>query len=334
MIFNSFGEDFYIEGQSIFGTSAFIATLYPWFMPLLFALAGISSYYALQKRTPFAYAKERILKLLIPLIAGILLVVPAQTYIAERFHNGFTGSYLYQYVLFFTSPTDLTGTRGGFTPAHLWFILFLFVISMVALPIMLFCKKKKFNMSKTPLTLLIAMFALPFVLTPILDIGHSVGMYFGYFILGYLFLSTDSILEKLDKYRIPLLLVTTVCIIGNLFLFYFYMNDNLNAPYFVFDIFQSFYGWITVLTILGLGRHYCNFRNKATDYLTQASFPVYIFHQSWVIVVAYWIFMLTENTFAQIILIILSSFVLTFATYEVCKRISGLRFLFGIKSQK
>ncbi|MCL2375749.1 MAG: acyltransferase family protein [Firmicutes bacterium] len=331
MIYNAFGEDFYIEGQSVFGTSAFIATLSPWFMPLLFALAGISSYYALQKRTPLAYTKERILKLLIPLIAGILLVVPAQTYIAERFHNGFTGSYFYQYVLFFTSTTDLTGTRGGFTPAHLWFILFLFVISMIALPIMIFCKKKKINTGKTPMVLLISMFILPFVLTPILDVGHSLGRYFGYFILGYLFLSADDLLEKLDKYRFPLLIIATVCMVGNLMLFTFYLYGSLNAPQFVFDIFSNFYGWVAILAILGLGRRYFNFKNKITNYLASSSFPVYIFHQSWVIVVAYWIFMLTENTFAQIVLIILVSFILTYATYEICNRIPVLRLLFGIK---
>jgi len=334
MIYNAFGEDFYIEGQSIFGTSAFIATLSPWFMPLLFTLAGISSYYALQKRTPLAYMKERILKLLIPLLAGILLIVPAQTYIAERFHNGYTGGYLYQYVMFFAGPTDLTGTRGGFTPAHLWFILFLFGISMIALPIMIAYQKKQFNMDKMPLILLISMFVLPFLLNPILDVGHSAGRYFGYFILGYLFLSADILLEKLDKYRIYLLIAVTVCMIGNWFLFYFYLHGGgFNVPQFVFDIFHAFYGWIAILTVLGLGRHYCNFRNKITDYLASASFPVYIFHQSWVIVVAYWIFMLTDSAFAQILLIISASFILTYATYEICRRVPGLRFLFGIKAK-
>ena len=337
MIYYPGGLQFYIEGQSIFGTSALISALSPWFMPLLFSLAGISSYYALQKRTPLAYTKERILKLLIPLIAGILLVVPAQTYIAERFHNGFTGSYFYQYVLFFTGPTNLIGTRGGFTPAHLWFILYLFVISMIALPLMIAYKnsKMKFYIDKTPMILLMAMFVLPLVLTPVLNIGMSVGRYFGFFILGYLFLSTDSLLEKLDKYRIQLLIISMICMIGNLFVFYLYLHDNLNAlaPIFIFIIFRSFYGWAAILAILGFGRHYFNFRNKVTDYLTVSSFPVYIFHQTWVVVAAYWIFMLTDNAFTQIVLIILASFVLTYATYEICKRIPGLRFLFGIKTK-
>ena len=94
----------------------------------------MSSAYAPDKRTNCEYVKERIFKLLIPFVVGTLVVVPAQTYFAERFHNGYTGGYLHQYVLFFTGPTDLTGYRGGFTPAHLWFLLYLFIISVAALP--------------------------------------------------------------------------------------------------------------------------------------------------------------------------------------------------------
>lgn len=336
MIYNAFGEEFYIEGQSIFGTSAFIATLSPWFMPLLFVVAGMSSYYALQKRTSPAYIKERVFKLLIPLFAGVLLVVPAQTFIAERFHNGFTGSYFYQYILFFTGPTDLTGNRGGFTPAHLWFLFYLFVISMVALPIMVAYKKRKERLPTGNMSMiwLLSLFVIPFAMSPILNIGgHSLGGYFAFFMLGYLFLSTECLLEKLDKYRTPLLIVSAICMIGNLFLIYFYVSNSLRfvAPLFVFEMFHAFYGWLAILTILGFGRHYLNVRNKVTDYLSASSFPVYIFHQSWIIVVAYFVFAITGNLLAQIVLIIFASIILTYATYELCKRIPGLRFLFGIK---
>jgi hypothetical protein len=37
-------------------------------------------------------------------------------------------------------------------------------------------------------------------------------------------LSTDNLLEKLDKYRIYLLVVSAICMIGNLFGFYLYMS--------------------------------------------------------------------------------------------------------------
>jgi len=57
-------------------------------MPLLFAVAGMSSYYALRKRSTREYAKERTNKLLIPLIFGLLLIIPIQSYIAGLYFNG------------------------------------------------------------------------------------------------------------------------------------------------------------------------------------------------------------------------------------------------------
>jgi len=109
----------------------------PWFMPLLFVIAGISSAFALKKRTAKQFLSERFFKLFLPHVSGILIYIPIQTYFAERYHNQYTGGFFHQYILFFTKPTDLTGYTGGFTPGHLWFILFLFIISIITLPIML-----------------------------------------------------------------------------------------------------------------------------------------------------------------------------------------------------
>ena len=59
MIYNTFGERFYITGtptQSLtFGTLA----VYPWWMTGLFVLAGMSTMYALEHRTGKEYVKER-----------------------------------------------------------------------------------------------------------------------------------------------------------------------------------------------------------------------------------------------------------------------------------
>lgn len=87
----------------------------------------------MEKRSSKEYIKERIKKLLITCISGVLLIVPIMTYFAEKFHNGYDGGYFNQYILFFTKKTDLSGFTGGFTPGHLWFLLCLFVISLIAL---------------------------------------------------------------------------------------------------------------------------------------------------------------------------------------------------------
>jgi len=110
-------------------------------MPSLFVIAGISAFYSLQSRGTEKFVIERITKLFIPLCSGILLLVPVQTYYTERFHNNYNGSYFYQYKLFFTKIRDFTGYSGGFIPGHLWFILYLFIISMAALPLVTMLKK-------------------------------------------------------------------------------------------------------------------------------------------------------------------------------------------------
>ena len=48
--------------------------LYPWFMPLLFILAGISAKYALDRRSPREWFKMRTRKLLVPSTIGLFFI--------------------------------------------------------------------------------------------------------------------------------------------------------------------------------------------------------------------------------------------------------------------
>ena len=143
MAWNSWGEGNYIYYEPSRILSSFIMMISCWYMPLLFVLAGVSAKYALAKRSYGTFVKERVQKLLIPLITGILTVVAIMTYYADRSLNDYQGSFLQHYRIFFTRFTDLTGYDGGWTPAHLWFLLYLFVISLVCLGIIALQRKVK-----------------------------------------------------------------------------------------------------------------------------------------------------------------------------------------------
>lgn len=72
MIWNDFGSHFYIwQGESKI-LSTLIVLVNPWFMPLLFVLAGMSARYALEKRTNKEFILQRISKLLIPVVRKIV----------------------------------------------------------------------------------------------------------------------------------------------------------------------------------------------------------------------------------------------------------------------
>jgi len=330
MVYNTFGESFYIKGTDIQSTTNFIMATWPWFMPLLFLIAGVSSAYALNTKTVKNYIKERIFRLLIPLCFGLLLLVPVQTYFAERFHNNYNGSYFGQYILFFTKPTDLSGYHGGFTPGHLWFILYLFIISLIALPIIYILKRstEKLLLQKILEPVLLLLFIIPVFSQIILDInGKSLGEYLTYFLFGYYLISFEEIQEKLQKYRFLHLSLVILCLITYIFAETVIENSNV----FIYELLYSFYAWTTILAILGFGKKYLNFTNSLTAYMSKSSFPVYFFHQQWIIITAYFSLMWIQNIPLQIIAILLSSIIFTFLTYEVFKRFSITRFFFGMK---
>ncbi len=314
MIYNNWGESWYIHGASIGTTSYFLDISWGWMMPLLFAIAGISTAYALKRRSIAEYAKERVHKLLIPFVFGALVLIPIQSYIAGLYFNGSAN-----YFDFFMKFTDLTGYDGAFTPGQLWYILYLFVISLVCLPLIVLyqaCAKKPFA-GKIPLAALIPLGIIPLLTHPVGNIGgKSLGEYAAYFLLGYFILSYEDVQAKLDRYRFLLL---GMMIIG--------MVETLITRH----IFQEFFSWINILALLGLARHYLNSGNKLTSYLSKSSFGVYLFHQSWIVVVAYFVLQVTDISAMQMLIIMPASILLTFLTYESCRKVNVLRWMFGLK---
>ena len=110
-------------------------------MPLLFSIAGMSTAFALAKRSGGQYLRERFLRLMIPLVFSLAIIVPPMTYITQ-IAQGKTLTFWQHYANFFTFGPDLSGRQGTFTPAHLWFILYLIVYSLVALPLFLLLQRK------------------------------------------------------------------------------------------------------------------------------------------------------------------------------------------------
>ena len=131
--FNNWGELHYIWFCENRILSLFVMLVAPWYMPLLMVLAGINARYSLNKRGIKGFVEERFKKLFLPLLIGTIVIAAALSYIADMFHNGYNGGFLGHYTVFFGMVTDWTGFDGGFTPAHLWFLLYLFIISMFCL---------------------------------------------------------------------------------------------------------------------------------------------------------------------------------------------------------
>ena len=313
----------------------FAVSVLPWIMPLLFCVAGLSTKFALQKRTPGVYLKERVTKLLVPFLAGLVLICPIMAYYALKFHAGFTGSYADAFLHFFSSITniqDATGFTGDFGFDHLWFIIFLFVISVAALGVILLGQKITWlhmNTDKIGLPVLVLLF-IPIWLLNYVGIyisGYSITSYFAMFLIGYYLIPMDSVQALLEKNWLVLLAAWIILTIGVVCGAHILGHMELLRGYSALHVLT---GWMGVLALMGAGRHLFNRTNNFAAYMGAASYPVYIIHQAVLVAIAYYVVMWIAAPALQFTVILIGSLLLTFACYEIIRRIPVIRALFGI----
>lgn len=330
---NTWNEPNYIffEGNRLI--SSIIVFFSPYFMPLLFLLAGISTRYALKKRMGREYLAERVKRLVIPLLFGTIVLMPVMTYIADLFHNSYSGGFIRHYVVFFTKFTDLIGADGGFSFGQFWFILYLFIISVVSLGIITLFKKLPLKREKPIPFLFMLLLGLPLpLLNSLLSIGgKSLAEFTYFFLLGYYVFSDDGIIEKTEKSRWILLAIGLTATILNVYLFIWSDKD-----YNLLNTIASFVSkWFMVLALIGLAKRYLNFSGKVSEHMSRLSFPFYIWHFIWVVVFQYLLYFLVGNNTLILFIGTLSlSFIATFICSEITVRVPFLCFLMGVKYNK
>ena len=182
-------------------------------MPLFFLIAGAGTYYSLQSRRVRQFIRERTLRLLIPLIFGMFVIVVPQAYFEAVSHGEQLGGYnFFQiYGLYLQTLPELNWF-------HLWFLAYLFVFSLIALPVFLpFGKATKSVIARAaaildkPWTLLpllvISIAVIDILITPTGFWGHrdsggwNIVSNIFFFILGYLLFSDTRLLEIIKRLR-------------------------------------------------------------------------------------------------------------------------------------
>jgi glucan biosynthesis protein C len=118
-----------------------------WGMPLMMAISGFAIWHSLRKRTGTIFVRERVQRLLVPFVFGVLAIVPLQVYFHLKQVDPAGSLTYWQYLPQFFDVRlcpDLVNaficpdpSTGLFTTAHLWFLKDLFIFSVLLLP--LFC---------------------------------------------------------------------------------------------------------------------------------------------------------------------------------------------------
>jgi len=348
--YDVFGDWHVKNASTNFGASALIGFMDPWIMPLFFLIAGAGTYYSLKSRRVRQFIQERSLRLLIPLIFGMFIIVMPQAYFEAVSHGELTGTSFFGYY-----PEYLT-TLSELNWFHLWFLAYLFVFSLVALPVFRpFGKAAKsviaraaavLNKSWTLLPLLVLSIAgIDMLITPTGFWGNrdhggwSILSYALFFILGYLLFSDTRLLEIVKRLR-WYFLGAGIILSGLLFVFFV---DPLAEPgnyfgtasYNLAHLFRSMNSWAWMLAFIGIAARFLNFNNRFLTYASEAVLPFYVLHQTVIISIGFFVVQWSMSIPLKYLIISTSSFAAIMAIYEVLvRRINVLRFLFGMRLKK
>jgi len=330
--------------------SGFVAFMSVWMMPLFFLIAGAGTLYALRSRNSGQYALERTLRLLVPFVFGMLVIVVPQAYFEAVSHGQDLGTNnLFQiYWLYLQTLPDLN-------TFHLWFLMDLFIFSIIAIPLFTIRDRSGRNVIDRLAVFFERPWALPLLLVLLITIvniflypdgfwgtrngGWNFVAYFLFFILGYFIFANPRIMETVRKYC-PVFLGTGIlaCIL-TFTLFIDELADPTEyfgtSPFALASLLHVLSAWGLILAILGYGHRLLNRNNRFLAYANEAVLPFYMLHQTIIIVIGYYVVQWNTGIGLKYLTTCVTSFIGIMLLYELLvRRFNILRFLFGMRWRK
>jgi peptidoglycan/LPS O-acetylase OafA/YrhL len=305
-------------------------------MPLLFMIAGAGLWFALRSRSGGEVVRERSLRLLLPALVGMLLIVPPQIYYERLFRGQWEGGYLsffWERVLAF-QPYP----QGDFSWHHLWFIVYLYVYVLLALPLLLWWRRN--HRTLQPGRWLYGL-ALPLALNEVLlgpyfpETHNLIADWylFNHYLLlmlyGFLLASMPQVWEWLDgQRRITLLGTVGIAAAGIPLLLAGVIREDSAVDSIIANVFT----WLGLMALLGYGRRYLSYSNRLLHWARDASYPIYILHQTVIVVVGYFVIQQAWHPWVKFAVVATVALVGSALLYELAiRRWAVLRLIFGMK---
>lgn len=318
-----------------------------WRLPILFVISGMGTYYALQKRTGLKFTFERLKRLGLPLIFGMVCIVPPQVYFERLDKNQFAGGYLD-----FWPSQALMGVfpEGNLSWHHLWFLPYLLIFSLTLLPIFIYLKKHPSNwfitqinqLIKKPLGLYLFIVPLYFIeayLEPRFPVTHGlVGDWFTIiscstlFFFGFVLISVkDSFWPTVEEHR-KFYLISGIISFTIMFLITSRFEDSASRHY-TEAFFKVVNLWSWILALFGFAAKYLNKESNILSYSNTAVYPFYILHQTVMIVMAYYLMNLEWTLSLKAFIMVIGTFGFSWLIYEfLIRRWKYIRPFFGLKN--
>ena len=296
----------------------FVFYLYHFFMDLLFFISGYSSFHSSEKRGLKKFLSERSKKLLLVFIAGFALICPVCAYFTGILHNGFSGN-IFSFYTEFMGPKIADYMGWG----HFWFLLYLFIITVIAVPILYRLKSHCIRISSRALItvflaghLLIESLLRPLFPGNLMVVGDYANLlsYTLSFVYGWFTAVNRKHQEYISDKSGVFLFAGVSGYIGLCIIFFLGLEgkiDFLNQlsvvktiagfkPEIVlFNALTGLYAWSWILFWIGFGYKKLNQETQLLKFSSRYSFTVYIWHIVPITLTAYMLYMLKLNAYIK-----------------------------------
>ncbi|HAA16390.1 MAG TPA: hypothetical protein DCE41_33675 [Cytophagales bacterium] len=330
------------------GVTQFFLFSTAWRMPLIFFVSGAGTYFAIRSRKS-QLLPDRVKRLLVPYLFGILVLIPPQKYLEYRFYGGELDAFwtfLLQYPKqLFSASLGWNFIWFGHLGYHIWYLPYLFVQTLVLLPVFRWIntwaenipvKTSAFWLSAVTLVVVNA------ILRPVFPEYLNWADFFHFlffFLMGYVFvLARKSILEVLKK---NIVWVLGIAVLTSLLTHYFalftpYMIKWMDTPdgswdYLGFVVIRILNAFTWVATLLWMAHRYLNTNPSWLAKASQAILPVYVLHQTAILIIGYHVVQSSFAPWVKFLVILMGTLISVGLVYAVITRIGPLRWLFGMK---
>jgi hypothetical protein len=328
-----------------------------WRMALLFLISGLALNVLQRDRAGWSLIGNRSRRILVPLIFGMLVIVPIQPYcqgIMNHHVEGGFGDFLLRYYRFQPWPKDsFDGWQFGVTWNHLWYLAYVWTYSVVVIALRPLLESRPGRALRRAVTGLrggwllllpalpkaIALMTLGDAFPPantLVDDWYQHALFFSYFLFGW-WVATDAAfwaaLKSMRRRTLGLAVFVwiayMICIRGLL------PDDAEGWTLAAVRLISGLNTWLWIATVLGWSAALLDRPWRWLPYATEAVLPWYVLHQSLIVAVAFVLIPLRLGGVVEPLIVVLTTIAGCGLLHEFVIRRSGLlRALFGMKPRQ
>ncbi|WP_338763990.1 acyltransferase family protein [Massilia sp. METH4] len=322
----------------------------PWRMSLLFLVSGAATAFLARKLATGRLVRERSARLLVPLLFGMLVVVPPQPYFEVVEKLGYAGSYA-DFMRLYLGGHDGFCRDGDClslpTWNHLWYLPYLWTYTLVLAGLFAALGRARLEGAGMRLARLLAgwrALALPaaalalmrVLLKPHFEETHALvddwfnhATYLPLFLVGALLANQAAFWGELERLRRSALAIALACWAA--LVAYYLQPEALQVWPAAARTVWATCQWCAIVAACGFARRHLAHDGPARQYLTQAVFPVYILHQTLIVCFSRILLPAALPPAIEGIVLVAMTVTASFGIFEGVRRVPALRPLFGLK---